>query len=111
MKFLNYPIEIWIAVAVAMVVRLKTSIGLGLVGALTTTLVGIGAGMVLHQPIANLFGLQGNDMQIIIAMVVALTAENLMKGIIEFSQQDGAAGRVITAILTRDPRHLSKKDD
>ncbi|WP_347141021.1 hypothetical protein [Paracoccus sp. SSK6] len=110
MRFLNYPVEIWIAVSIAILVRLKTSMSLGFWGALTTTVVGAGAGLVLHRPLSALVGVTG-DWEILMAILIALTSENLMQGIVRWSSQEGAAGRLLTAFITRDPSELTKIDD
>lgn len=109
MTFLNYPIEIWIAVIVAVIVRLKTSITLNWTGALSTTLVAVGSGMVLHKPIATLMGL-GADWELLLSILIALTAENLMKGVIDFSDDADVVKNVIKTVITKDPRNLVKDD-
>lgn len=84
MMFLNYPIEIWLAVMVAVIIKLKSSRVMTLLGATTTTLVAVGGGMLLYDKVITLFGLS-QSWEIFVAIILALTFENLMKVIVEIS--------------------------
>lgn len=84
MQFLGYPMEIWLAAIVAMLIRLQTSNTLTILGATTTVIVALFAGVILYEPIIILFGLS-ESWSIPIAIIVALSAENLMKAIVEIS--------------------------
>lgn len=98
MNILNYPLEIWIAVFVAVVVRLKTSVTLNWTEAISTILVAVGSGVVLYQPITTLVGL-GSDWSLLMAILIALTAENLMKGIVDFSEDRDAVKNLVVGVV------------
>lgn len=84
MHIFGYPIEIWFAAFVAMLIRLQTSNTLTALGAIVTVCVALFAGVILYQPVMLVFGL-GEAWAIPIAIIVALSAENLMKAIVELS--------------------------
>lgn len=109
MTFLNYPIEIWIAVVIAVIVRLKTSITLNWTGALSTILVAVGSGLVLHKPISNLIGL-GSEWELLMAILIALTAENFMKGVVDFSDDRDAVKNILTSVITKQLSKTSAKE-
>lgn len=111
MNFLNYPIEIWISVFVAVIVRLKSSVTLNWTGALSTTLVAVGAGMVMYKPFTALLGLS-SDWELLMSILIALTAENIMKGIIDFSDDKDTVKNILKSIISKDPSKLvDKKND
>ena len=99
MSILGYPIEIWIAVLVAVVVRLKTSVTLNWTGAFATILVAVGSGVVLFKPITALVGL-GSNWEPIMAILIALTAENLMKGVVDFSEDRDAVKSIVVGTIS-----------
>lgn len=109
MTFLNYPVEIWVAVFIAVIVRLKTSLTLNWTGALSTILVAIGSGMVLHKPITTLSGI-GSEWELLMSILIALTAENLMKKIVDFSEDDDAVKNIVGAIVKKDFTKVFSKD-
>ena len=109
MNFLNYPIEIWISVLVAVIVRLKSSVTLNWTGALSTTMVAVGAGMIMYKPITALIGLSP-DWELLMSILIALTAENVMKGIIDFSDDKDTVKNIIKFVLNRDPTKLIPQD-
>lgn len=84
MNILGYPIEIWAASIVAVLIKLQTSSTLTMLGALTTTIVALFSGVFLHETVAEMFGLD-QSWYTVVAIVIALSAENLMKSIVELS--------------------------
>ncbi len=105
------PIEIVLAVIAAVIVRMKSASTLSWIGATTTMVTGIVAGLFLYKDVAAILGL-GPEYHTIIAVVIALTAENIMKIIIDASNHPDSIFRVFKAFLIRDPSALtSKKDD
>lgn len=99
MKFLTYPIEIWIAVSVAIIVKLQTSNRLTLLGIVSTVFISMASALVLYDPICDMMN-WGQDMHVIIAVIIALTSENLMKAIVEFT----ADRKVLKGVI----KHLVK---
>lgn len=67
--------DFWIAVGVALIVKIKTSASLGPVKVLTTIIVAVGAAWVGADYAAEVFGVP----QPIAAAVVTLTAEGAMR--------------------------------
>ena len=84
MSLFGYPIEIWVAIAVSILIKLQSNKRLTLLGAITTVSVALASGLLLYQPIVVLFSLSPS-WEIIVAILVALTAENLMKTLVEIS--------------------------
>lgn len=84
MKFIGYPIEIWAACIVAVLIKLQTSNKLTLLGAIATTVVALFSGIILYQPIMAIFGL-AEAWSIPLAIIISLSAENLMKALVEMS--------------------------
>jgi len=108
MRLLETPIEVVIAILIAAVVRLKSSWSLGWIGALTTTIVSMFSGLLLYQPVLTITGID-QSWDVLVAILISLTAENLMKGLIDFTGQKGAFQRILMAFLTRDASHLNDK--
>lgn len=84
MKFLGYPIEIWAASVIAVFIKLQTSSTLSFFGAVATTVVALFSGVFLHVPVATILGLDSN-WHTVLAVIIALSAENLMKAVVEIS--------------------------
>ena len=74
-------------------------------GAMTTTLVAVGGGMLLHQKVIFLFGLDPS-WDIFVAIILALTFENLMKFIVELSADQAALKDLASVFINR-----KSKDD
>lgn len=110
MLIFGFPIEIWLGVFAAVLVRVKSSVTLGWGGAITTTLVSTISGMILHRPFLSLTGLH-QDWGILVAILIALTAENLMKGVLDWSSEKGALKNLLRAVIGRDPSKLIDKDE
>lgn len=86
---------------IAILVRLRANKTLTLVGALLNVLVALAAGMLLHTPLVILFGLDPSTWNILIAILVALTAENIMKQIVETSSDDSLFKSIIRLIIKK----------
>ncbi len=84
MLFLGHPVEIWAGLVVSIIVKLKASKALTIVGAITTTIVGLGAGVLTYQWALKLLGLD-ESWSVPLAILIALTAENIMKNFVEIS--------------------------
>lgn len=72
------PIEFWIAVAVAILVKIRTSEKLTFWQGITTVLVAIGAAYVASESVAEAMG----TTEAIAAALVALSAEGVMRWIL-----------------------------
>lgn len=101
MKFLGYPIEIWAASLIAVIVKLQTSNRLSLIGVISTVIVAMGSSLLLYIPVCDMMG-YGSDAHVIVAVLIALTAENLMKAVVEFT----ADRKIMNGVI----KHLIKKD-
>lgn len=84
MNFLGYPVEIWAAAIVAVFVKLQTSNTLTIFGAIATTIIALFSGVFLYLPIASMLSLSVS-WHMPLAIIIALSAENLMKAIVEIS--------------------------
>lgn len=100
MNFLGYPIETWIATTIAIIIKLKASRALTLFGAISTTVVGVGSGMLLYKPITSILGL-ADSWEIMIAILTALTFENLTKLIVEESSDTETIKGWINFFITK----------
>lgn len=103
MLFLGYPIEIWVATALAVLIKLKSSPFLTFFGALTTVLVGIGAGVLGYKTAVTLLELSA-DWNIVVAVLLALTAENIMKTIMEVSADSTVLKDLAAWFINRDKK-------
>lgn len=103
MLFLGYPIEVWIAAFIAVIIKLQSSKRLTLLGAITTVIVGVGAGVLLYAPIVSLFSLS-SSWEVIVAILIALSAENLMKSFVELSADKEFLSDWIKYLVNRKDR-------
>lgn len=85
MLFLGYPIEIWAASFVAVLIKISANKKLTILGAFTTVIVALFSGVILYQPILAMFALD-STWAIPLAIIIALSAENLMKAILQVSE-------------------------
>ena len=74
----NKPLEFWVAIVVAVVVKLSTSARLGFWGRLASTVVAIGSAYAFSHPIAEWLGLN----LILIAALVTLSSEAVMRTVL-----------------------------
>jgi hypothetical protein len=91
MLFLGFPIKIWIAVIIAALIKLQSSKTLSVLGVLVTISVGIGAGVILYGPAIELLSLSPS-WEIFIAILIALSAENLMRSFVELTANKDMLG-------------------
>lgn len=111
MNFLGYPIEIWAAAIIAVFVKLQASNTLTLFGAITTVVIALLSGVFLYTPIAAILSL-GTSWHIPLAIIIALSAENLMKAIVELSADKEWLKDWIIFMVDRDkiPRRSNDTD-
>ncbi len=109
MNLFGYPIEIWCAAFIAMLIRLQTSNTLTWLGAIVTVCVALFAGVALYGPIMGMLGI-GEGWAIPIAIIVALSAENMMKAIVELSADIEWLKDYIRLFVDRKGGSSDKKD-
>lgn len=112
MNFLGYPIEIWAAAIVAVFVKLQTSNTLTLFGAIATTVIALFSGVFLYLPIATMLSLSVS-WHMPLAIIIALSAENLMKAIVELSADVEWLKGILQYMIDRDklPRRNQSNDE
>lgn len=86
------------AVFVATLVRLSTSKKLTFFSAFITSAVGMFSGLILYSPLVDMFGLS-QSAEIPMAIIVALTAENLMRSFVEVSADGSFIKRLLKTIV------------
>ena len=79
----NKPLEFWAAVLVAVLVKASTSNRLGWKAVTLSIFVALGSAYAFTQPIAEMMGHNEN----IVAALVAITSEAVMRGIIQFTNK------------------------
>lgn len=84
MLFLGFPLKVWAAVLIAVLIKLQSTKTLSILGAIVTIAVGTGAGVLLYGPVLELLSLPAH-WEIIVAILVALSAENLMRSFVELT--------------------------
>lgn len=84
MVFLGHPIEIWAAILIAVMIKLRSSKNLTKYGYATTIGVAVLSGLFLYAPLITLIGLSAS-WEIPIAILIGLTAENIMNNIVAIS--------------------------
>ena len=84
MLFLGHPINIWIALLVVVIIKVRSDNTLTKIGILTSVLVSILSGVILYIPIMEIFTL-APSWSIFIAILCGLTAENIMKNVVTIS--------------------------
>ena len=102
--FLNYPIEIWAVCLIATLVRMKNvalplNTFVGIYSFISTGLVSVLSGVFLHKSIADYLDM-GPSSYLFIAVLIALTSENIMKNIAVWSEKF-SVGDFITNYLTK----------
>jgi hypothetical protein len=103
MIFLGYPIEIWLAAVVSVLIRFKYNQISTVLGSITSIVVAIFAGVFMHEPLMALFGIN-SEWAIFTAIVISLTAENFLKSIMEISEDREFIKEWIKHMLTKGPR-------
>lgn len=90
------PYEIWIASIIAVIIKLKSTKHLNRIGAGITIFVGVGAGVILYRPVIELMGVSPS-WDVVVAILLALSAENLMKVLVELSSDKEWIKGIISA--------------
>ena len=103
----DYGYDLWAATIIAVLIKLKasgivvkTSKFLTVFGVVSTIFISIASGMLLHVPLMELFGLS-ESWTIPMAILVALTAENLMKTFVDISGDSEQLKSWLSVIITR----------
>ncbi|MBQ2262720.1 MAG: hypothetical protein II336_15280 [Loktanella sp.] len=108
--FLGYPLEIWLASFVAVIIRLQTSSTLTFFGAASTVIVALLTGVILYEQIVDLLGLS-ESWSVPVAIIVALSAENIMKIIVEMSADKEWLKDWIKYLVNKDGRDKNDQQD
>lgn len=88
MRDLFTSLEFWVAVAVAVILKLRTSENLTIFGALITTVTGVGSALVFTHPAAAYLSLDTATYGPAIAALIALTFEHIARHILRLSPTD-----------------------
>lgn len=86
MNFLGHPLEIWAASFMVVVVKLNMlgSSPTSWMAKLSTIAVALFSGLILYLPLVEMLGLSAS-WHVPVAIIISLTAENVMKSIVEIS--------------------------
>ena len=84
MNFFGYPMEMWFASFVAVMFKLKMTSNWTIVGTITTVSIAMFSGLILYLPIVELLELSAS-WKVPVAILVSLTAENIMKSVVDLS--------------------------
>lgn len=102
MNLLGHPIEVWIVIAVAAIVKIMTKVTMGVVEALATIAVALGAGVSLYLPVTSMLGISPeSNLSYLIACSIALVFENLARNLILRTEDPKALDKVVGAIWNR----------
>lgn len=85
MNFFGYPLEIWLAAFVAVMFKLKMTSKWTIVGVVSTVGIAMFSGLILYLPMVELLKLS-SSWNVPVAILIALTAENVMKNVVELSK-------------------------
>ena len=106
MNLFGYPIEIWVAAFISVLVKLKSSKHLTLLGSIVTISVALASGVILYQPMLVLLNLS-STWAVPVSIMIALTAENFMKSLVELSADKDWLREWLKFLITR--RYEDKK--
>lgn len=106
MNLFGYPIEIWVAAFISVLVKLQSSKHLTLLGSIVTISVALASGIILYQPILILLNLS-STWAVPVSIMIALSAENIMKSLVELSADKDWLRDWIKFLITR--KHEEKK--
>lgn len=95
MNFLGHTYEVWAAVVVAVLVRLRSAQRHTPLNSLVTVVVALGSGILLYDDFVNLFSLS-SGWEIPMAILIALTAENIMNVLIDLSGDRSLFKNILT---------------
>jgi hypothetical protein len=87
MTFFGYPWQIWAASFMAVMVKLSmaSSAPTTWIARVSTIAVALFSGLILYLPVVEMLGLSAS-WHVPVAIIISLTAENVMKNIAEFSE-------------------------
>lgn len=97
---LGYPIEIWIALGVAILIKIQSNKKLSILATITSVIVALSAGLLLYKPIIALLAL-GQNWEMIVAILIALTAENIMRSVVEISSDKDFLSGILSAVIIK----------
>ena len=100
MNFFGYPIEIWVAAFISVLVKLQSSKHLTLLGSIVTISVALASGVILYQPILIILNLNAT-WAVPVSIMIALSAENIMKSLVELSADKEWLTDWIKLLITR----------
>ena len=83
MRLLLADLGFWVAVAVAVALKIKASPTVSPIGAVVTVLIALGAALIFTQPIVVFLALDGAVYTNAVAALVALSAEHLSRQILD----------------------------
>lgn len=100
MVFLGFPIEIWLAVSLAVMMKIRNSKNLTIIGYVTTIGISMLSGVLLYMPVIELLTLSAS-WHIPVAILVSLTAENIMQNVINLSSDVEILRKIFDLWLTK----------
>lgn len=84
MNIFGHPIEIWFASFVAVMFKLKMTSKWTVIETVTTISIALFSGVILYIPVTELLNLSAS-WHVPMAILISLTAENLMKNVVDLS--------------------------
>lgn len=100
MTFLGFPIEIWLAVFLAVMIKIRNAENLNVIGYITTIAISLISGVLLYMPVVELLSLSPS-WHIPIAILVSLSAENIMQNVVNISSDNDMLKKFIEAWLSK----------
>lgn len=100
MTFLGFPIEIWLAVFLAVMIKIRNAENLNVIGYITTIAISLISGVLLYMPVVELLSLSPS-WRIPIAILVSLSAENIMQNVVNISSDNDMLKKFIEAWLSK----------
>ena len=110
MNFFGYPIEIWLASFVAVMFKLKNNQNWSIIGILTTISITMFSGIILYKPVTSILNLSDN-WQVPVAILVAITAEKIMKSVSELSEDNDFIKDWLKFFITRKIEYKEKEKE
>lgn len=109
MNFFNYPVEIWFASFVAVMFKLKMTSKFTVIGTITTVSIAMFSGLIMYTPLVDLLQLSPS-WNVPIAILVAITAENFMKNVVDISN-DGQMFKDWLGFIVTRKMNIKPTDD
>lgn len=102
MQIFSHPVEIWLGILLAVLIKLRGANFeiLGFFGTAATVLISIISGVIFYVPIMDLLSL-GPSWAIPTAILIALTAENLLKTVTEMTADKESLRKIAEGVLNR----------